>query len=180
MPDEPALTTRSGRRVVKRLLIAGGALLALVALVTAIGSALPIRHTAALESVFPAPRNSLYALITDVARYPEWRAGVERVELHPAAGRLRWAETGADGKILYEAVESVPGIRLVTRIADPGLPFGGSWTFELEDTPAGTRLRITEDGEVYNPVFRFLSRFVFGHDRTIERFLADLRTAIGS
>ncbi len=29
-----------------------------------------------------------------------------------------------------------------------------------------TSLRVTERGEVYNPGFRFLSRFVFGHHRS--------------
>jgi hypothetical protein len=63
---------------------------------------------------------------------------------------------------------------VVSRIADRSLPFGGRWTFELSPAPGGTLLRITEDGEVYNPIFRFVSRFVFGHDRTINGYLEDL------
>jgi len=39
---------------------------------------------------------------------------------------------------------------------------------------SGTRVRITEHGEVYNPVFRVLSRFVFGHTATLEEFLGNL------
>jgi hypothetical protein len=100
-------------------------------------------------------------------------------------GRARWLEAGGDGEILFERVEAVPAERLVTRIADPGLPFGGTWTYELADAELadagqGTRLRITEDGEVYNPAFRFISRFVLGHGRTIERYLADLRRVAGT
>ena len=64
--------------------------------------------------------------------------------------------------------------RLVTRIADTGLPFGGQWTYELVPDGEGTRLTITEDGEVYNPLFRFVSRFVMGHTATIERYLDDV------
>lgn len=52
--------------------------------------------------------------------------------------------------------------------------FGGSWTYELTPVADGTRLRITENGEVYNPLFRFLSRFVFGHYASIDKFMADL------
>ena len=33
---------------------------------------------------------------------------------------------------------------------------------------------ITENGEVYNPLFRFMSRFVFGHTATIDKYLEDL------
>lgn len=64
---------------------------------------------------------------------------------------------------------------LVTRIADSDLPFGGSWTFELEPEGAATRLTITENGEVYNPFFRFMARFVFGHEGTARAYLEDLR-----
>jgi hypothetical protein len=64
---------------------------------------------------------------------------------------------------------------LVGRIADTNLPFGGSWTYELTPGAVGqTKLTITEDGEVYNPIFRFVSRFVMGHEATINRYLSDV------
>lgn len=178
MPVDPPATPRR-RRLLRGLLIVTGALLAVIALTAAIGATLPVGHTASREAVFPASRDSLYALIANVSRYTSWRSGLERVEERPpAAGRARWLEASGDGEILFEVVESVPGVRRVTRIADPELPFGGTWTFELEEGGEGTRLRITEDGEVYNPIFRFLSRFVFGHDGGIERFLADVGAAV--
>lgn len=180
MPIDPPAPPRR-RRLIRGLLILAGALLAVIALTAAIGATLPVRHTASREAVYPASRDSLYALITDVGRYTSWRSGLERVEERPSvAGKARWLEVSGDGAILFEAVEAVPGVRRVTRIADPELPFGGTWTFELEDAGEGTRLRITEDGEVYNPIFRFLSRFVFGHDGGIERFLADVGAAVRS
>ncbi len=43
----------------------------------------------------------------------------------------------------------------------------------------GTRLTITENGEVYNPIFRFMSRFVFGHTATMDQFLSDLKKRVG-
>jgi hypothetical protein len=64
--------------------------------------------------------------------------------------------------------------RLVGRITDTSLPFRGSWTYVLQSEGTGTRLSITENGEVYNPIFRFMSRFVFGHTATMERYLVDL------
>jgi hypothetical protein len=62
----------------------------------------------------------------------------------------------------------------MVRIADPDLPFGGTWTYRLTPKGSGTRLAITEHGEVYNPLFRFVSRFVFGHTATVDRFIAAL------
>jgi hypothetical protein len=41
----------------------------------------------------------------------------------------------------------------------------------------GTTLTVVERGEVYNPVFRFVSRYVIGHTRTLDAYFADLRHA---
>jgi hypothetical protein len=41
-----------------------------------------------------------------------------------------------------------------------------------------TRLTITERGVVYNPVFRFASRFIIGHAGSIEQYLAALEGRI--
>jgi hypothetical protein len=71
-------------------------------------------------------------------------------------------------------VESVPPQRLVSRIADERLPYGGTWTYELAPAGDGTRLTITERGEIYNPVFRFVARFVMGHTATMNGVLRAL------
>ena len=39
---------------------------------------------------------------------------------------------------------------------------------------SGSLVRITEDGEIYNPLFRFMARFIFGHEGTIASYLLDL------
>lgn len=70
-------------------------------------------------------------------------------------------------------VEATPPSRYVTKIDDESQPFGGTWTFEIE--PLGddrSRLTITERGEIYNPIFRALARFVFGYTSTMASFLA--------
>jgi hypothetical protein len=73
----------------------------------------------------------------------------------------------------------MPPARLVTRIADKSLPFGGVWIFQVVPTAEGSRLNITENGEVYNPVFRFVSRFIFGYDRTLDAYLQDVSRKFG-
>ena len=159
------------------LLLVLGALAAVVVVVLVVGWSLPVGHQAARELRLPAAPPAVYALVAGVEAYPAWRSGVEAVEVleRDAAGApTRFRERSGDGDILFEVAERVPERRLVTRIADPSLPFGGRWTFELAPAGSGTQLRITEDGEVYNPLFRFVSRFVMGHDRTIARYLRDL------
>ncbi len=151
-------------------------LVALVVVIVAIGYALPVKHVASRQARFPQSPDKVFAVITNVADFPAWRPSVKRVEVLPANnGRTRFREIGSDGSILYETDSVVEGTRLVNRIADPSLPFGGGWIYDLAPDGNGTRLTITEDGEVYNAVFRFVSRFIMGHTRTIDQYLADLR-----
>jgi polyketide cyclase/dehydrase/lipid transport protein len=162
-----------------RYLVISAAVLGAIALIVLlVGWSLPVNHRATSEATFKSSPQSLYRLINDVDRFPEWRPSVKRIEHLPdSSGRKRFREVGSDGPIVFEIDSAVPDRRLVTRIADRSLPFGGSWTYELIPRGDSTTLRITEDGEVYNPVFRFVSRFIFGHTATIERYLADVRAA---
>jgi hypothetical protein len=60
-------------------------------------------------------------------------------------------------------------------MADRGLPFGGTWTFEIAPAGGGgSDLRIREDGQIYNVLFRFMARFFFGYTASIEGYLRDL------
>lgn len=45
---------------------------------------------------------------------------------------------------------------------------------------AGSRGRITERGEVYKPVFRFVSRFIIGHAATASAYLKSLGARFGA
>ncbi|HLH20190.1 MAG TPA: SRPBCC family protein [Bryobacteraceae bacterium] len=148
-------------------------------LAAAIGAMLPVRHRTARRACFRASPNALYAVL---AGPPDWRTGVKDYgELADADGRRRWWEEDSHGhKVTYELVGAAPGKRLQTRIAQPGLPFAGTWTFEIAPLgDGGSELRITEDGEIYNVFFRFLARFVFGYSGSIELYLRDLGAKFG-
>ena len=54
------------------------------------------------------------------------------------------------------------------------MPFGGTWTYEITPVGKGSRLQITEDGEIYNPFFRFMARFIFGYEGTIGSYMSAL------
>ena len=152
-----------------------GILLLLVVIVLTIGYSLPVQHQASREATYAVSPDSVFAVITDFERLPTWRPSVKRVERVTSSGdTVQFREIGDDGAILYAVDEQRPPTRLVMRIADRSLPFGGKWTYELRPASGGTTLRITEDGEVYNPLFRFMSKFVFTHHRTIDTYLRDL------
>jgi uncharacterized protein YndB with AHSA1/START domain len=156
------------------ILVAGG-LAILVIGVVAIGYALPVAHVASRDATLSAPPELVFAALQDVDRYPSWRSDVKSVNVLARAPRLRWKEDGSNGTITFEVLEHDEPRRMVSRIADTSLAFGGSWTYVLTPAGSGTNLAITEHGEVYNPLFRFMSHFVFGHTATMEAYLRDLQ-----
>lgn len=143
--------------------------------ITLIGWLLSKGHTVTREARFPEPPETIWKAITDIAAMPRWRQGLKSVKHLPDKNGLpSWVETSASGTIPFETVVSQPPSKWIVRIADPNLPFGGTWTYEITPVAAGSCLRIREDGEVYNPVFRFLSRFVFGYSGTMDAYLKSL------
>jgi hypothetical protein len=169
----------------KWALIVLGALAGIAAMVAIIGALLPKGHVATRAARFAQTPTVIWQAVTDFEKFPSWRDGVTSVERLPDRdGHAVWTERGAHDSIPYELVESVapsgsaPG-RVVTRIADPKLPFGGTWTLEVIPMGGGTLLRITERGEVYNPLFRFMSRFIFGYTKTMGSYLSALGKKFG-
>jgi uncharacterized protein YndB with AHSA1/START domain len=164
----------------KWLLLGVAILTALAVVVGGIGWLLPVAHTARRQQRLPVPPESVWKVITDVAAFPSWRADVARVESLPNRdGRTIWTEHGSSGEMTISIERSEPPRLLVTRI-EPGLPFGGTWTYELAPDAGGSVLTITERGEVYNPIFRFMSRFIFGHDSTLAGYMAALHTRLST
>lgn len=151
-----------------------GGLVIVIGVPAIVGALLPLRHHATRRARFHASPAALYAVL---AGPPDWRTGVKSFGvISEAPGPRRWWEEDSHGqKIAFEQVDARPGERLQVRIAQPGLPFGGTWTFDIAPAPdGGSDLRITEDGEIYNVFFRFMARFVFGHYSSIDQYLRDL------
>jgi uncharacterized protein YndB with AHSA1/START domain len=164
----------------KWLLYILAALVGLVALVAAIGAMLPKEHTASRNMRFRPQPAALFAVVSDFAKYPEWRTGVTRVDVDgPVRQGALIREEGPNGPIPYRLEVFEPPSKIVMRIADPSLAFGGTWTLEVFQNDSGSELVITENGEVYNPIFRFLSKFFFSPTETMDQYLADLKRKLG-
>lgn len=160
----------------KILMLGIVAVVALFVVILLIGAALPAKHRASREVLLRKSPSQVYAVIRNFAGAASWRPDLQRVEmLGEVDGRVRFREHGKNGSITYEVMEEVPDERLVTRIVDRDLGYFGSWTYDLTPAEDGsTRIRITEDGEVPNIFFRFMSRFVFGHTSSMEAYLRAL------
>ena len=166
----------------KWLLPVFGLCLLMAVLAALIGALLPRVHAASRVARFRASPAELYAVARVFAAAPTWRSNVRSVELLARRdGRVHYRETTAHGAVTYAVLDDRPAERLVTEIVDPDLSYAGTWTFEFETAGAngGSRLRITERGEVKNVIFRFLARFVFGHTTTMDTYLRDLGRRVG-
>ena len=160
------------------LLIAGIVALLLVVTLT-VGALLPRDHVAASSAVIAAPPEEVWNALTDVGQFPRWRAVSEVQLLDSTDGRRRWREVSSFGPISYEVVTADRPSLLTSRISDTDQGFGGTWTWEIVPVPEGSRVTVTERGFVSNPLFRVLSRFVFGHYATQHEYLRALGRKYG-
>jgi uncharacterized protein YndB with AHSA1/START domain len=168
--------------VVKVLIAIAIAIGAMVAVVAAVGARLPVGHTATRAAIIGAPPDVVFATITDFANAPSWRSDVRKMteNVDASSGRKRVTEESSNGTMTMEIEQSVPNTRLVTRIVGDDLPWGGAWAYALEPQGNTTRVTITEHGEVYNPIFRFISNYIMGHTATIDTFLNNLGKKFGA
>jgi hypothetical protein len=154
---------------------------ALVLAILAVGAMLPQKHTATRSITVHRPVDEVWSVLSDHAKDPAWRPDVESVtRIADRNGHPVWEEKYKNGDIMHietTAVESPK--KMVRKIVDQSM-FGGVWTYEVTPAPDGkTTIKITEDGEVYNPAFRFIARFIIGNDSTLKTYLKNLAAKFG-
>lgn len=130
------------------LLIVFAVLIALWAIAWLVGSRLPETHRATRSAIFHQTPEALWKTIVAPEKLPGWR-----------------------NSIPLERVEAIPNEKLTMRVIGKGMPFGGTWVYEIAPEGSATRLRVTENGEIYNPIFRAMTRYIFGYTRSMEAFL---------
>ena len=164
------------------ILVPVATLTSLLLIIVAVGLSIPRKHIASRTLKTRQSPEAVWGALTDYEGQPAWRKDVKRVERLPdREGREVWREVYESGSpITLETAERDAPRRLVRSIADEGGPFSGQWEYEIKQTGASeSSLTITERGEVPNPLFRFVSRFLMGHTYFIERFERDLAAKFG-
>ena len=156
-------------------------LIGIVAIVWVFGMLLPRDHVASRIGTYHVPPEKVWVAITDVDAMPTWRIGLKSVTRLPDRDGLpAHVEDTAAGKLLIQTQSMEPPRKLVNRIGGENLPFAGTWTFEVTPTAeGGSTLRITENGYVTNPIFRFVARFVMGYTSEMEKYLTGLAQHFG-
>ena len=161
------------------LVIVLASLVGLLALVFVCGMMIPATHVASRSILLSKPQDEVWLVLSDFSKYSTWAPAVSGTKRLPDQdGHPVWSLEGKWAMPLALDVVETPR-QLVTRIADPKLPFGGTWTWDLSPENGGTRIVVTERGEIRSPIFRLLSRFIFGYNATIDAYLEALAKHFG-
>lgn len=162
----------------KVLLTVLAAIVSLVAVVWLVGTLISPEHVASRSARFAAPPDTLWSVLANLPGYARWAPEVTGVRRLPDQdGSPVYALEGKWAMPL--AIEaSEPPRRMVTRIADPKLPFGGTWTWEIAGDEKGSIVTVTEHGEIKMAPMRALARFVFGYESTLDSYLEALGRAV--
>lgn len=167
--------------MLRRILIVVAILVAIPALAALIGLFLPKGHVATSRATYSQAPETIWAVVVEFERWPEWNASVQKMERGPDRdGKPVWLSIGKWGQMPSVIEVFEPPRRLVTRIPeDAGIGFSGSWIYEIAPAGGGATLTITERGEVSNPLFRFMGLFFFDAHSTMHGFMRALGGKFG-
>lgn len=156
-------------------------IVAVLAVVTAVGWKLPAEHRITREAELPHGPDAVWTAISDFSALPAWMPGIRRVQRLDDAieGRERWLYETAEGDMTIEVVTRSAPTELTIRSVSSDLAFGGTWTHRISPAAAGSLVSVTEHGWISNPFFRFMYRYVFAGATTPDEALAALRRHLG-
>jgi hypothetical protein len=150
---------------------------AMLLIVMIIGYLLPVEHHASVKCTVNATPEEVWKRLADIGSYPVWRTNVKSVEI---TSPVSWMETNKRNEELpFRILERREPSKLVTVIDDKSSPYGGSWEFDIQPANGKTLVTIIENGEVYNPFFRFVSKFILGHTVTLRTYADNLQRSFG-
>ena len=165
----------------KWVLIVVGGIVGLIALMAVVGAFVSRDHRATSSISLRQSPDSVWKVVRDLGNIPSWWPAMQKVERLPDRdGHEVWRQKMSGFDVPIIVLESSPPRKLVTQI-DPAASgaFGGTWTYELAPDSVGTRISVTEAGWISNPIFRFMSRFLFGYYGSLDKYLKALGARFG-
>jgi uncharacterized protein YndB with AHSA1/START domain len=163
------------------ILMVMGLIVAVVGAVLVGGLVTPREHVATRSMVYAAKPETVWSVIRDFANYDKWREDMIEAEVITGGDPpVQWREVSSGGSILFGVIEEHAPHRMVARILDEDLPWGGTWTWEVTPAANGTKVTITEHGYVNNPIFRFIGTHFIKFTGTIDKYLRALGSRLAS
>ena len=158
----------------------GISLLVLLGLLYLYAMSIPAQQTYTRTVTLRQSPETVFALLADVQKMPEWNRGLEKVEMLPRIdGKEATRQTfKGNMQMTIVATASEPPHRLVRAMGDIGGPFVGSWTYDIKPAAGGSEIALTERSEMKNPFFRLVVK-TFGPTKYMDEHLEDLAKHFG-
>ena len=166
------------------LVVLGGIVAPFVA-AALVGCLISRSHRSSRSVTLQQAPATIWEAISNLDRLPSWWMMLRSVEKLPKQdGKPRFRQTfanrrGKDNALELEVVESKAPERFVTRIADENAPFQGRWTYDIVPGDGGTRVTVTEDGSIGNPLMRFFFRTMMSKTFYVDSYLRALGQKFG-
>lgn len=139
----------------------------LAALVLLVGLLLPETREARAGISIAASPEQVMAVLTDVARQPDWRDGIASV----AVDGNGWVETTTRGERITFVWTSRAALTLeMTFRSDAG--YHGTWRADLVPAADETHVSVVERATIDNPVRRVIARLFFDPEVFAAQYLA--------
>jgi uncharacterized protein YndB with AHSA1/START domain len=168
-------------KLIKILLSLLLCLLGIVALAYGAGYFLPAKHTASRSVELKATPETVFNTVADIKNALSWRTSLQEIKMLPASdGMESWTEVQKGGDtISFRMKSKTPPSRIEIEVINDS-NFGGVWVGTFEPTASGgTRVTFTENGEIYNPLFRTMAKLFFDMGATLEQYLGELSRKLG-
>lgn len=144
------------------------------------GRGLPREHTVRSTVTIIAPPDTVFRVIRNIGATSTWWSDLKSARRLSSGRGETWEENmGAAGVVKIQISRVIDGKSMVHKIVEEeGQGWGGTWTYEVAATGAGTEITITEQGYVESPFARVLMK-VRGPFRTVDSYLTSLGAHFG-
>ena len=161
--------------------IVAGSTVGVLALIAVVGCFYRRRYSVARSLRSRRPPQEVWQVISDFAAVPTWHPELKTVERLPdRSGHEVWRETDRRGyPVQLETIEALAPLHLVRHISDEDGPFSGQWEFDLQPAGEGSRITLTERGDIANPFFRVMFWTFMTPAFYLEMYLRALATKLG-
>ena len=144
------------------------------------GASLPEEHTATVRARIPVDADTVWALVSDPTRRPEWVERVARVVEGEVDGVHAWRQVDPTGdRFDFRIVEDRRPTLVIATARAEDLGMAARWTWTVEPADGATDVTLTEVGSIPNPLFRANWQLRRGPYVIIESDLRSLAEALG-
>ncbi len=147
----------------RRLWIVISLMIFCIVIFVVIGLLLPRQQSFTRDVEINQPVPAIWRAVSDCPAEPSWRPDLKSCDRLPDEnGHATYRLTTRRGRAMkMEVVESIPPQHIMFRFL--GLPSNGTivWIFNLDPWNGGTKISLTQNDSVGNPLARILYRTVF-------------------